>query len=125
MQFKTISATDPSYVGLKDQLAKLNDRFDYDALANAYNGLTVGQIVSFEYKEGKASIVAKHLEKRGLTRGVDLEVESAVDPTTKKNVVFITRLTDKKTQALVRAPKAPKPTPGATGPAATNKPAAK
>lgn len=106
MKFETIKPTDEAFVKLSTELSTLNERFDYEALGNAYNNLPIGAILKFEYKEGKMSIVSKQLEKRGLERGVDCTVQSAeVDG---KNIVFVTRNTDKKTQAIVRAPKAAK-----------------
>lgn len=104
MKFTTIAPNDASFQKLQAELSTLNERFDYEALANAYNNMTVGSVLKFEYKEGKMSIVSKQLEKRGLERGVDCTVQSAeVDGA---NIVFVTRNTEKKTQAIVRAPKA-------------------
>lgn len=98
MNFKTIAPTDPSFLALKKDLSSLSDRFDYDGLGRALRDAPVGGIVQFEYQEGKMSVIAKQLEKRGLSRGTDFTIESGKDGAV--HYVFVTRTSEKEPQAL-------------------------
>lgn len=102
-QFTKIAPNDPKFATLKTELSTLNDRFDYDALAREVGSSEVNGMVQFPYPEGKMSVVAKQLEKRGLQRSIDFTVQSAKDG--ENHLVFVTRLTDKAPQAVQLKPR--------------------
>ncbi len=107
MKFAVIAPSDPTFAALTAGLNTLNARFDYEELANAYNETPVGAVLKFEYKDGKMSIVGKQLEKRGLARGVDCTVQSAIEGADAEgkggtHYVYVTRNTDKKAQPVER-----------------------
>jgi hypothetical protein len=113
-QFTKIAPNDPNFLKLETELSTLNDRFDYDGLAKALDGSEVGGIIQFEYPEGKMSVIAKQLEKRGLQRSLDFVVQAA--EVGGKNNVYVKKLTTKASQAVVV--EKPAAAAGATGAAA-------
>jgi hypothetical protein len=116
-QFTKIAPNDPNFLKLETELSTLNDRFDYDGLAKALDGSEVGGIIQFEYPEGKMSVIAKQLEKRGLQRSLDFVVQAA--EVGGKNNVYVKKLTTKASQAVVvKKREKPAAAAGATGAAA-------
>ena len=125
-KFNRIAQDSPQFQKALEVFNQMGDRFDYDGMAGAYNELTQGEILSFEYKKGKAAVVASQLEKRGLVRGADFDVRSAANEGSDTATVMIQRNSAKTAGAAQHAPrgrKAKGTAPGAPE-AATDAPAA-
>lgn len=118
MQFNKISQGTPAFDTAAKTFESLTDRFDYDALAAAYNDLKPGEYVSFEYKKGKSAIVAHQLVKRGLAKNGDFELRSGSAEGSETATVIVKRVTDKPAGPLVKAPRKPKADKAAPAPAA-------
>lgn len=106
-QFQVIKAGTPEHDTLQTGLNSLSERFDYNALARAVRDSEVNAIIKFEYPEGKASVVANQMIKRGLDKDLDFIVQSAKDGD--KHFVFYTKVTDKAPQAVQLKPRGKKP----------------
>lgn len=116
MKFTSIAPDSEQFAKVASQFESLNsDRFDYDALARAYNETAKGGYIQFENKAGKSSVIRADLEKRGLEKGIDFTINAAgKEGDDKTDVVFIRRETDKVATGKVREPRTPK-TPVAAG----------
>lgn len=96
MQFNKITSNSPAYAEAAKTFDSLTDRFDYDALALAYNDLKPTEMLQFEYKRGKGAVVKQQLEKRGLKQGDDFTVRSAQKEGSEDvSVVLVKRNSDK------------------------------
>lgn len=122
--FNKISKGSDAYAKAVETFDALVDRFDYDGMAKAYNDLAIGEILTFDYKRGKASVVRQQMEKRGLTNGADFDVRSAAQEGNEDTAtVLIQRNSDKPAGAVQHAARGRKPgsttAPAAAATAAT------
>lgn len=103
-QFTKITSGSSAFAQAVKTFDSLVDRFDYDGMAKAYNELAVSEIMQFEYKRGKSSVVRQQLEKRGLSSGQDFQVRSAgIEGNEENALVLIRRDSDKAAGAVVHA----------------------
>lgn len=112
-QFQKIGSNTPAFAEAHALFESMQDRFDYDGLANAYNDCTPGEMVKFNYKKGKASVVSQQLARRGLAKGVDFTVRSAaIEGNDAESLVFVLRNTDKAAGPVVVGQRGRKPKAG-------------
>lgn len=124
MQFNKIVAGTPQYDAAAKTFDSLTDRFDYGALASAFNELKTDEMLQFEYTRGKGAVVKQQLEKRGLKSGVDFTVRSAQkEGSEDTSIVLVKRTSDKAAGEPVhgqRGRRAAVPAAGAATPAAAD-----
>ncbi len=101
-----VNADSAKYNAL-DEMFTSGLRFDYDALARTYNQTPVDSFVSVETKAGKGSFIAKQLEKRGLSRGIDFDLRStAIDGKEGEALTVVKRLSEAEAGKAERKPRA-------------------
>lgn len=120
--FTRINQNDPRFAALAEAASTGKQRFDYDAVAFAYNQTAVGEILAFEYEKEKLPTLKGQLEKRGIVASVDYQIK-AVEIDGVMNAV-ITRGSEKATTKVVSKPRGPRGPRKPKGDAAAPAPAA-
>jgi len=104
--FKRVSADSELFNQINAAETAGKQRFDYDGLAFAYNGLPVGEMLTFEWAKEKIPTLKAQLEKRGIVHSVDYTVKPVVIDELEH--AAITRGTDKATVKVPSKPRGPR-----------------
>lgn len=132
MQFQVIKKDSAEHAQFDQFLAANAGNFDYNGLAEAVNGMDIGDILSFEYRAGKTSTLREALVQRGLSSGVDFAVTGAYKGETADGkadkdspfIVVLKRLTNKTAEKIVPKQRGRQAAAAAAGEAGAAAPAA-
>lgn len=96
--FNVIKKTDENYNEIKAAADSAETRFNYNLMTEAYNGIEVGELLTFPYPKNKLATIAAQLKRRGLTRDVDyklVNVEGENEAGEAEDNAVLTRLSEK------------------------------